>query len=112
MNHLIVDAIKNGVYSTKNNRIDYQSIFGWSSIDRRDSFTSDEVKALRQHFGDEVIEKIGLVADEKGAAEIAARKAANLAASLARDAAKVRRPRDRDRDGDGFAEGLKNCEGL
>jgi len=112
MNSIVEDAIKSGVYSTKNNRIDYQSIFGWRSIDRNDRFTEAEVQALRDHFGEEIIEKIGLVADEKGAAEIAARKAANLAASLARDAAKVRRTREKDYDGDGFAEALANCNGL
>lgn len=107
-------ALSNGKYSEKNGRIDYKEITGaWSMITRHSVLSSEELDALTTKFGADVIEQIGLRANDERAEQRDAESAARVKAAAEADMAKGRiYRRDRDFDGEGFLEGLRNCVGL
>lgn len=88
MNSTVRAALANGTFSAKNSRIDAKSVAGYVKLDRYSSLSSEELGALADRFGQEVVAACGLVANDAKAMEIAEAKAAEAGSAQAAMAAK------------------------
>jgi hypothetical protein len=83
MNSTVRAALANGTFSSKNSRIDAKSVAGFVKLDRYSILSSEELDALTNKFGQQVIITCGLSASDSKAMSLALAKEAEAGAAQA-----------------------------